>query len=166
MADGLRDARLVAVIGPRAATTTESAAAEEVGAGLVDAGFWVLTGGLGGVMEAACRGAKSRRGATVGVLPGTDRDEANGWVDLVLPTGLGELRNGLVARMALGVVALGRGHGTLTEIAFALEHGLPVVGLGTWDVQGVVEASTPRAAVEGLVRLLKQTRGKDVTNGC
>ena len=154
MTHTLRDVRMVSVAGPRCAGADELALGEEVGARLVDAGFWVLTGGLGGVMEAACRGAKSRRGNTIGVLPGTDANEANGWVDLALPTGLGELRNGLVARMGLALVAVGGGHGTLTEIGFALGLGRPVVGIGSWAAHGVTQADSPRDAVAEVTRLL------------
>jgi len=150
----LADARLISVAGPSDASAEQSALAEELGACLADAGFWVVTGGLGGVMEAASRGAKSRRGSTIGVLPGTDAAEANGWVDLALPTGLGELRNGLVARMGEALVAVGVGHGTLTEIGFALGSGRPVVGIGTWTVPGVVDVDGPRDAVARVARLL------------
>ena len=107
----------VAVVGPGDASPQELQAAEEVGAGLADAGAVVVTGGLGGVMEAACRGARSRRGHTVGILPGEDRDAANGWVEIALTTGIGELRNGLVVRAADALVAIGGGHGTLSEVA-------------------------------------------------
>lgn len=138
----------VAVVGPGDASPQELQAAEEVGAGLADAGAVVVTGGLGGVMEAACRGARSRRGHTVGILPGEDRDAANGWVEIALTTGIGELRNGLVVRAADALVAIGGGHGTLSEVALALKLGRPVVGLGTWEVHGVEHVSTPADALE------------------
>lgn len=156
MRDVLRDAHLVSVAGPRRADGDVLARAEEVGARLVDAGFVVVTGGLDGVMEAASRGAKSRRGTTIGVLPGTDVTAANGWVDLALPTGLGELRNALVARMSEALIAVGEGHGTLTEIGFALGLGRPVIGLGTWAVHGVTQADSPQDAVDVVTRLLSQ----------
>src|SRR5919198_1940870 len=146
----------VAVIGPGDASPDELHAAEEVGAGLADAGAVVVTGGLGGVMEAACRGARSRRGRTLGILPGEDRDAANGWVEIAVATGLGELRNGLVVRSADAVVAVGGGHGTLAEIALALKLGRPVIGLGTWAVHGVDEVTTPTEAIEHVARLLAQ----------
>jgi uncharacterized protein (TIGR00725 family) len=114
----------------------------------------VVTGGLGGVMEAACRGARSRRGRTLGILPGTDRQDANGWVEIAVATGLGELRNGLVVRASDALVAVGGGHGTLSEIAFALKLGRPVVGVGTWAVHGVDEVTTAVAAVERIARVL------------
>ena len=143
----------VAVVGPGDAAPAQQAVAEEVGAALADLGALVVTGGLGGVMEAACRGAKSRRGRTLGLLPGEDRDAANGWVDVAVPTGLGELRNGLVVRAADALVAVGGGAGTLSEIALALKLGRPVVGLGTWEVHGVEHVSTPGEAVDRIARL-------------
>ena len=146
----------VAVVGPGEASPDELHAAEEVGAGLAEAGAVVVTGGLGGVMEAASRGARSRRGRTLGILPGDDRDAANGWVEIAVPTGMGELRNGLVVRAADAVVAIGGGHGTLSEIALALKLGRPVVGLGTWEVHGVDHVSTPEDALALIAGLLVQ----------
>jgi len=146
----------VAVVGPGDASSQELEAAEDVGAGLAERGAVVVTGGLGGVMEAASRGARSRRGRTVGILPGEDRAAANGWVDVAIPTGLGELRNGLVVRAADAVVAIGGGHGTLSEIALALKLGRPVVGLGTWDVHGVEHVSTAAEAIDRVSAVLLQ----------
>ena len=146
----------VAVVGPGEASPDQLHTAEEVGAGLAAAGVVVVTGGLGGVMEAACRGARSRRGRTLGILPGDDRDAANGWVEIAVPTGMGELRNGLVVRAADAVVALGGGYGTLSEIALALKLGRPVVGLGTWEVHGVDHVSTPEDALALIAGLLVQ----------
>jgi uncharacterized protein (TIGR00725 family) len=145
----------VAVIGPGCASPEELRVAEEVGARLAGLGAVVVTGGLGGVMEAASRGARSRRGRTVGILPGDDRDAANGWVEIALATGLGELRNGLVVRAVDAVVAIGGGHGTLSEIGLALRIGRPVVGLGTWEVHGVEHVSTPAMAIERIDTVLK-----------
>jgi uncharacterized protein (TIGR00725 family) len=145
----------VAVVGPGDASPQELQAAEEVGAGLAAAGAVVVTGGLGGVMEAACRGARSRQGMTLGILPGEDRDAANGWVQVAVATGLGELRNGLVVRAADALVAIGGGHGTLSEVALALKLGRPVVGLGTWDVHGVDQVSTPAEALGRIERVLR-----------
>jgi uncharacterized protein (TIGR00725 family) len=113
-----------------------------------------VCGGLGGVMEAACRGARSGGGLTLGLLPGGDREEANGWVLVPVPTGLGEARNALVVQAADALVAVGGGWGTLSEIALALKLGRPVVGLDTWEprrggevVAGVVAAAAPEEAV-------------------
>ncbi|HVL99158.1 MAG TPA: TIGR00725 family protein [Egibacteraceae bacterium] len=123
---------LVAVVGPGTAADDLLTLAEEVGAGLARRGVGVVCGGLAGVMEAACRGAKRHAGLTVGLLPGSDREAANGFVDVALPTGFGEGRNILVVRAAVAVIAVGGEYGTLSELAFALKLGRPVVGLRTW----------------------------------
>ena len=102
-------------------------------------------------MEAACRGAKSGGGTTVGILPGTDRSEANEFVDVAIPTGLGEARNALVVRAADALIAVGGGYGTLSEIALALKAGKRVVGLGSWDIEGVEPVDAPEAAVEAVL---------------
>jgi uncharacterized protein (TIGR00725 family) len=111
----------------------------------------LVCGGLGGVMEAACRGAKDGAGTTVGILPGTDRGEANEFVDVAIPTGLGEARNALVVRAADALIAVGGGYGTLSEIALALKAGKRIVGLGSWDIEGVERVDTPEAAVEAVL---------------
>jgi hypothetical protein len=110
-----------------------------------------VCGGLGGVMEAACRGAKEAGGLTVGILPGTDRAAANAFVEVAIPSGLGEARNVLVVRAADALIAVGGGHGTLSEIALALKAGKRVVGLDSWDIEGVVAAPDPAAAVAAVL---------------
>ena len=137
----------VAVVGPGEASEAELEAAEQVGRGLAEYGAVVVCGGLGGVMEAACRGAREAGGLTVGILPGRDRQAANQWVQVALPTGLGELRNGLVVRAAEVVVAVGGAYGTLSEVALALKTGVPVIGLSTWEIDGVQPVDSPAAAV-------------------
>lgn len=127
-------ARLVAVVGAGDADVVTRAAAEEVGAELARAGAGVVCGGLGGVMEAACRGAARAGGLTVGLLPGDDPEAANPWVAVVIPTGLGEARNTLVARAGRALIAVGGGHGTLSEVAFALKTGRRVVALRSWGL--------------------------------
>jgi uncharacterized protein (TIGR00725 family) len=102
-------------------------------------------------MEAACMGAKDAGGTTVGILPGTDRAAANPFVDVAVATGLGEARNALVVRAADAVIAIGGGYGTLSEIALALKAGKRVVGLDTWDVEGVEAVDSPDAAVEAVL---------------
>jgi uncharacterized protein (TIGR00725 family) len=123
-----------------------------VGRALGERGVALVCGGLGGVMEAACRGAKGAGGATIGILPGSDRAAANGFVDVAIPTGLGEARNALVVRAADAVIAVGGGYGTLSEIALALKAGKRVVGLDTWDIDGVEAVDSPVAAVEAVLR--------------
>ncbi len=124
----------------------------------------LVCGGLGGVMEAASRGAKGAGGTTVGMLPGSDRRAANRFIDVAIATGLGEVRNALVVRSADALVAVGGGFGTLSEIALALRAGTPVVGLGTWElgrggerVEGILPAATPAEAVERALTLGRAT---------
>lgn len=126
--------RQVAVVGPRDADIGQERTAYAVGAGLARAGLVVVTGGLGGVMAAACRGAVEAGGATLGLLPGEDPDAANQWVTTVVPTGLGEARDVLVVRAAAAVVAVGGGWGTLAEVALALRSRVPVLGIDSWEL--------------------------------
>ena len=130
--------------------------AYEVGRLIARAGGMVVCGGLGGVMEAACRGAREEGGLTVGILPGGSPADANPWVDLPIATGLGYTRNALVVMNADAVVAVDGEYGTLSEIAYGKIHGKKVVGLATWDVKGVEIAATPEEAVgmalKGLAR--------------
>lgn len=129
-----RTSPLVAVVGPGRASDDEVAAATAVGRHLAAAGATIVCGGLGGVMAAACAGAREVGGTTVGILPGLDRAEANPDVTVAIPTGLGEARNVLVVRAADAVVAVGGAYGTLSEIALALKAGTPVIGLQTWSL--------------------------------
>lgn len=146
----------VAVIGGANAGDEDRSRAEAIGAALARAGATVVCGGLGGVMEAACRGAKTEGGLTVGILPGNDRAAANPWVDVAIPTGLGETRNALVVQAADVIVAVGGEYGTLSEIALALRAGKPVIGVATWtmiDPSGavateIVAAPDPGQAAE------------------
>jgi hypothetical protein len=137
----------VAVVGPGDASPEEADAAEQVGAGLARAEAVVVCGGLGGVLEAACRGAYRAGGMTIGILPGTDRAAANEWARVVIPTGMGEMRNALVVRAADAVIAVGGGYGTLSEVALALRAGVPVVGVDTWTIDGVIGVGSPADAV-------------------
>jgi uncharacterized protein (TIGR00725 family) len=142
----------VAVVGPGDAAPSEVDAAEAVGRALAERGAVLVCGGLGGAMEGACRGAKQAGGTTVGILPGLERSAANPWVDVALPTGLGEARNALVVRAADALIAVAGGYGTLSEIALALKGGKPVTGLGSWEIEGVQPASGAEEAVEAALR--------------
>jgi uncharacterized protein (TIGR00725 family) len=147
------------VVGPGRADPDLVAAAESVGRALAARGAVVVCGGLGGVMEAACRGAKEADGTTLGLLPGSDRAQANRYVDVAVPTGLGEARNALVVRTADALVAVGGGYGTLSEIALALRAGKSVVGLGTWDIDGVQAAASPEEAAQAALSRARAHRG-------
>lgn len=152
----------VAVIGAGQATPEQERVAERVGALLAEAGAVVVSGGRGGVMLASCRGAHQHGGLTVGLLPGMDRAEGNPYLTVALPTGMGELRNGLVARTADGLVAVGGGWGTLSEIAFAMRLGRPLVAVGSWTVAGPGDGpsyptvDTAEAAVTWLLEALRR----------
>ena len=136
----------VAVIG---SGTEHEGRAEEVGRLLASRGATVVTGGLGEVMAAASRGAKSAGGTTIGIVPGTTRNDANEWVDHVVVSGIGHARNLAVAASGDAVIAVGGSWGTLSEIALAGVLGRPVVILEPgWAVEGVARAPTPKAAVE------------------
>jgi uncharacterized protein (TIGR00725 family) len=141
-------------VGPGEATAAELETAMAVGRGLAAAGAVVVCGGLGGVMEGACRGAGDAGGVTVGILPGSDRRAANPCVDIAIPTGLGEARNALVVRSADALVAVGGGLGTLSEVALALKARKPVVGLGGWKIDGVRPAETAQEAVSAALAAL------------
>ena len=139
------------------------AAAEEVGRGLAEAGITLVCGGLGGIMEAAARGAARAGGHVIGILPGEDPAEADEHCTHVVATGTGHARNLAVVASADAVIAIAGEWGTLSEIAFARRLGRPVVTLGSWEVRGagamdaapgIEAADDPQAAVEAVLRLI------------
>jgi uncharacterized protein (TIGR00725 family) len=135
----------IAVIGHAQATPGEYDVAYATGRLIAGNGAVLVCGGLGGVMEAACRGAKDSGGTTVGILPGTEG--GNPYLDITIRTGLGHARNILVVLSADAVIAVGGKYGTLSEIAIALRTGRPVYGLGSWEIDGVIRCSSPEDAV-------------------
>ena len=137
----------IAVIGGRKADKALLKEAEEVGRLLAEHHAVLVSGGLGGVMEAASRGMKSAGGLSVGILPQDHKKNANDYLDAAIATGLGIGRNVIIARTADGVIAVGGEYGTLSEIAFALQLGRPVVGIRTWDIKGVIAAEDAGDAV-------------------
>jgi len=152
----------IAVIGGAFCDAHILALAEEVGREIARRNAILICGGLGGVMEAACRGAKAEGGLTVGILPTGNAADANPFVDIPIVTGMGEARNVIVVRSAQAVIAVDGEYGTLSEIAYALKFGIPVVGLETWqlfkggqEVKGIVVARTPKEAVEKALKLAK-----------
>ncbi|MHB1416457.1 MAG: TIGR00725 family protein [Chloroflexota bacterium] len=152
----------VGVIGDGECSAETAALAEAVGRQLAEQGCAVVCGGLGGVMEAACHGAKQAGGTTVGILPGNDHRQANRYVDIPVVTGLGEARNVLAVKSSQAVIAVEGRYGTLSEIALALKLGVPVVGLGTWELsrggipdEAIVRAATPEQAVDLAIGLAR-----------
>ena len=150
---------LISLVGSGVASKGETDAAYEVGRLLAIRGFGIVCGGLGGVMEAACRGASEAGGLTVGILPGFDPAEVNPFVAVALPSGLGEARNIMVVRAGIAVIAVGGEYGTLSEIGFAMKTGKRVVGLETWELRrngivdaGILIAASPEDAVNMALR--------------
>ena len=137
----------MAVVGPGEASPDELATADAVGRLIARRGAALVCGGLGGVMEAACRGARAEGGTTIGILPGLDRAAANPYVEVAIATGLGEARNALVVRAADVLIAVGGAYGTLSEIALALKAGKRVVGLKTWEIEGATRAASVESAL-------------------
>ncbi|MCL0029131.1 TIGR00725 family protein [Dehalococcoidia bacterium] len=145
---------MISVIGAGSPTADVAALAEQVGLELAGYGATVVCGGLGGVMEAVCRGAKQGGGTTIGILPWNDPADANPWVDIPICTGLGYARNVIVVKSGRAVIAVGGAFGTLSEIGHALGEDIPVIGLSTWQLsrngdidRSIQVASTPTEAV-------------------
>jgi uncharacterized protein (TIGR00725 family) len=156
----------VAVVGPgRDATDQQREDATRIGAGLARSGAVVLTGGMDGVMQAAAAGCRAAGGTSIGLLPDRDRARANPESSLTIPTGLGELRNGLLVRAAHAVVAVAPSWGTLSEVALAVRTGVPVLTLGEWSLglPGPVAAPTPDEAVTGAIAAALRGAGGPAT---
>ena len=154
---------LISVIGGGACAPEDYARAREVGRLLAERDYGVVTGGLGGVMEAAHRGAHEAGGLTIAVLPGSIREAANPYAEVVLTTGLSDARNVIVAMSGRAAVAVGGHFGTLSEIAFALKHNVPVIGLKSWTLpehrlptEGVRSVDTPAEAVDLVDQLVRR----------
>jgi uncharacterized protein (TIGR00725 family) len=152
----------IGVLGAGQADAPLYGAARSLGAAIGNRGWWLVCGGLSGVMEGACRGAREAGGHTVGIIPGARRGEANPWVELVIVSGLGDARNTLIARTAHACVALPGSYGTLSEIAFCLKFGTPVVGMecsgsGRIPYAGIESVNSPDEACEWLEGRLQET---------
>lgn len=147
--------KIVAVIGAGQADARLRQLADEVGERLARAGLIVATGGLGGVMEGASAGAARAGGVVVGILPGPSTGAANPYVQVPIATGIGEARNAVLVNTADGLIAIGGEYGTLSEIAFALKAGKPIVALDSWDLdERIIRASSPAEAVAMLLARL------------
>ncbi len=158
---------IVSVIGGEDAQADALRLAEEIGRELGKRGITLCCGGRGGIMEAACRGARSAGGHTIGILPGHDASESspNPWVEFPVFTGIGYARNSAVVLTGDAVIAIDGAYGTLSEIAFALIHGVPLVGLDTWDFsyhghddEKIARASSPQEAVDKAIEMANRRR--------
>ncbi len=147
---------IISVIGAGSCEEAIYRLAEKVGRLIAHKGAILVTGGLGGVMEAASMGAKKGGGTTVGILPGFSKEEANKFIDIPITTGLSHARNVIIARSGDAVIAVSGEYGTLSEIAIALKLGKPVIGLKSWDnVEGLIKADSAEKAVEKAVALIR-----------
>ncbi len=152
----------IGVIGGSEVSPDIARQAEEVGRKIALRGAVLVCGGLTGVMEAACRGASEAGGLTIGILPGDSRRTANPYVKIPIVTGIGYARNVAVVKTSQAVIAIDGSYGTLTEIAYALQSGIPVIGLGTWSISidgqeetSIHRAASPQEAVEKAFTILK-----------
>ena len=154
--------KFVAVIGGGQCSAQEAKLAEAVGRELARRGVILVCGGLGGVMKAACKGASSEGGITIGILPGDNRRQANPHVQIPIVTGIGYARNVIVVKSAQAVIAVGGRYGTLSEIGHALQNDIPVIGLNTWSLSrnaqpenSIIPAENPTDAVGKALELIK-----------
>ncbi len=150
---------IISVIGAGTCSEDIYKTAEDIGRRIAQKGAVLVTGGLGGVMEAASKGARESGGTVVGILPGFSKDEANQFVEIPITTGLSHARNIIVVRSADAVIAVSGEYGTLSEIAVALKLGKPVIGINTWDsIDGVIKVNTPEEAVKKALELVSEKR--------
>ncbi|MCD5390253.1 TIGR00725 family protein [candidate division NPL-UPA2 bacterium] len=157
----------IGVIGSSQCSPEIAGMAEKVGEEIAKAGAALVCGGLGGVMSAAARGAKRAGGKTIGILPGFSKEEANRYIDVFIVTGLSQARNLIVVRSSDAVVAVEGGFGTLSEIALALNIGVPVIGLNTWELEKagekdenrnrkIIRVTTPEEAVRKAIKTAEE----------
>jgi len=148
--------KTVAVIGGRRCAPKVEQLAHNLGKKLAKVADVLVSGGLSGTMEAVCKGFKASGALTVGIIPGYDKNDANAYVDIVIPTGIGLARNVLVVKSADVVVALPGEAGTLSEIAYCLQFGIPVISLKSWDIPGVIKAKTIDEAIDKVKELIEK----------
>jgi uncharacterized protein (TIGR00725 family) len=145
--------KLIGVIGARECPESDLKLAYETGMEIAKHGFGLVSGGMTGVMEAASKGCRDAGGLTVGIIPGDDPAHANPYLDITIPTGMGIMRNLLIIRTAIGLIAVNGKYGTLSEIAFALQRNKPVAGLNTWDIsEKIIKVNSAREAVKTIIK--------------
>ncbi len=146
--------RVVSVIGGHKCTDEVEQLAHELGKKLAKVAEILVSGGLSGTMKAACQGFKAGGGLTIGIIPSYNKEDANEFVDIPIPTGLGLARNVLVVQAGDIVVALPGEYGTLSEIAYCMQFGKPVISLGSWDMPGVIKVKTVEETIEKVKEIL------------
>lgn len=157
MAEGIKK-RLIGVIGTGTCDGSLADTAFETGRLIALHGYGLVNGGLGGVMEASARGCRSEGGLTVGILPGLEVSAANAFMEILIPTGLGDIRNLMIVRASAALIAVGGEYGTLSEIALGLKAGKSVIGLNTWDIRGVQPADSAQDALRLAVEAMNKNK--------
>jgi len=155
--------KIVSVIGGHSCTKEVEQLAHNLGEKLAKVVDMLACGGLSGTMKAVCQGFRAAGGVTIGILPGYNKNDANAFVDIVIPTGMGLARNVLVVKCADVVIALPGEMGTLSEVAYCLQFGIPVISLNSWDIKGVIKVKTVEEAINKVNGLLKK-ENKDYEN--
>jgi len=149
--------KVISVIGGHSCNKEVEQIAQNLGKKLAKVVDILISGGLSGTMKAVCSGFKVGGGITIGIIPSYDKKDANEFVDIVIPTGLGLARNVLVVKSADVVIALPGEAGTLSEIAYCLQFGIPVISVDSWDMPGVIKVNTVEEAVKKVKELLKRS---------
>lgn len=151
----LKEVYFIGVIGGSSVSRSLYNIAYKVGFEIAKKGCILINGGCSGVMEASGKGAKEAGGLTIGILPGREKTDANNFIDIPVPTGIGEARNAIIVNMADGLIAIDGEYGTLSEIAFALKKSKPIVGIKTFNFKEIVKAASPEEAVDKILELIK-----------
>lgn len=152
----LAKTKRVGIIGGNFPDKTSVDHAFRMGELIADNGYILVNGGMKGVMEASARGAKSRGGLVIGILPGNTKDDCNSYIDIAIPTGMGYMRNAIVILNADILVAIDGSYGTLSEIAYTQIYNRKVFGLNTWNIEGVVPMESPQKVIEQINRYFKK----------
>jgi uncharacterized protein (TIGR00725 family) len=151
---------IVGVIGGHSCTEEVEQLSQNLGKKLAKVVDFIVCGGLSGIMKAVCQGFKTGNGVTIGIIPSYYKKDANPYIDIIIPTGLGLARNVLVVKAADVVVALPGEAGTLSEVAYCLQFGIPVISLQSWDIPGVIKVKTVEEAVEKVREILQSVKFK------
>jgi len=147
---------VISVIGGSTISSKVEDLAQSVGKMIAGLGCILVCGGLGGAMEAAAKGVKMAGGLTIGILPGKDKRDANSYIDIALPTSIGYARNTIVACSADIIIALPGSFGTNSEICYGLVYGRPVIDLGNWDIEGMINVKNIAEAEEKIKKIIKK----------
>lgn len=147
--------KVISIIGGHTCSKEVEQIAQNLGKNLAKVVDFIVCGGLGGTMRAVCKGFKESGGTTIGIITSYDKKDANEYIDIVIPSGLGLARNVLVVQSGDAVIALPGSHGTLSEIAYCLQFNKPVISLNSWEIKGVIKVDTIEDAMDELIKIMK-----------